>query len=125
MSFQTEFEFTLPRGLVDGSGQLHTTGVMRLATALDEIESMQDPRVLANESYLPVILLSRVILSLGTLQPITPQSVEKLFASDMAYLEDLYMRLNSAETVVVGAVCPSCGTQFQLQIAPLEGNLAV
>ena len=124
MSFQTEFNFTLPRGLFDANGQLHSTGVMRLATALDEIESLQDPRVSANEAYLPVILLSRVILNLGGFTTLSPQIIERLYASDLAYLEDLYMHINNAENVMVGAVCPHCGNQFQLQVAPLESNLA-
>ena len=119
MVVQTEFEFTLPRGWHDAEGNNHRHGLMRLATAMDEIESLHDPRVQANESYLPVLLLSRVITRLGDLDPVTPRVIESLFVSDLAYLEDLYQRLNSPDRVVVGAVCPSCSSQFQLQIAPL------
>jgi len=119
MAFQTEFEFVLPRGYIDNAGQAHKVGLMRLATALDEIDTLQDPRVQANEAYLPVVLLSRVILRLGDLTAMTPQVIEGLFASDLAYLEDLYMRLNSAENVVITAICPHCSGQFQLQVAPL------
>jgi hypothetical protein len=93
---------------------------MRLALALDEIESLKDPRVQANEAYLPVVLLSRVVTRLGDIPQITPQVIEGLFAVDLAYLEDLYMRLNSPEKVVVAAVCPACSTQFRLQVAPLS-----
>ncbi len=117
---ETTFPFTLPRGLAAGD-QVQRSGRMRLATARDEIESMNDPRVLANEAYLPVLLLSRVIVQLGDLSPVPPQVVEGLFASDLAYLEDLYERLNSPERVALGAVCPHCSTQFQIQVAPLEG----
>lgn len=123
MNVQTEFDFTLPRGYVDASGRVHREGRMRLATALDEIASMEDPRVQASEAYLPVILLSRVVMRLGDLPAVTPQVIEGLFASDLAYLEDLYQRLNSPESVVVGAVCPHCNTQFQLQVAPLGTGL--
>ncbi|MFQ5401126.1 MAG: phage tail assembly protein [Anaerolineae bacterium] len=119
MMMQTEFEFTLPRGYVDASGHTHKNGRMRLATALDEVEAVQDPRVQANESYLPILLLARVVAQLGTLTAVTPQVIAGLFASDLAYLQDLYMRLNGTERVVVGAVCPHCSTQFQLQVAPL------
>ncbi len=125
MSFQTEFEFKLPKGLLDSTGMLHRDGTMRLATALDEVESMQDPRVRANEAYLPILLLSRVVLNLGGFTNPSPQIIEKMFASDLAYLEDLYMRINNPENVVVGAVCPHCGNQFQLQVSPLESNLIV
>lgn len=122
MSYPTEFEFSLPRGYLDPDGTRHVEGRMRLATARDEIESLQDPRVQANESYLPVVLLSRVIIALGDLPSIHPTIIEGLFASDLAYLEDLYERLNSPERVVLGAVCPHCSNQFQVQIAPLTGG---
>ena len=122
MSVQTEFEFSLPRGYLDATGGLHREGCIRLATARDEIESVQDPRVGANGAYLVVLLLSRVVTRLGDLPAVTPQVVEGLFASDLAYLEDLYQRLNSPQRVAVGAVCPACGTQFQLQVAPLGGG---
>ncbi len=117
---QTEYEFVLPRGYVDGAGQVHRHGRMRLAVALDEIEPMQDPRVRANESYLPVLLLSRVVTQLGGLTAVTPQVMEGLFASDLAYLQDLYLRLNSNEPVLLGAVCPHCSAAFQVQVAPLS-----
>ena len=120
MNLKTELEFSLPRGYVTESGQLHRDGRMRLATAMDEIESLRDPRVQANEAYLPVVLLSRVVKQLGELPAVTPQVIEGLFASDIAYLEDLYQRVNSPEYVILGAVCPQCSTRFQLQVAPLE-----
>ena len=119
MSFQMEFDFVLPRGYVDATGQVHREGRMRLATTLDEVEPAQDPRVRANESYLPVLLLARVVTRLGNLPSVTPRVIEGLFASDLAYLEDLYQRINSSESVVVGAVCPHCQQQFQLEVAPL------
>lgn len=121
---QTEWEFTLPLGCVDSAGQVQRHGIMRLATAMDEILAVGDPRVKANEAYLPVLLLSRVIMRLGDLPAITPQLVEGLFAADLAYLEDVYLRLNSPERWVVGAVCPHCSRQFLLQVAPLN-ELAV
>ncbi len=120
MTFPTEFSFTLPRGYLDASGMVHQTGRMRLATARDEIEAYQDSRVQVNEAYLPVVLFSRVIVQLGSLTTITAQVIEGLFASDMAYLEDLYQRLNSPSRVILGVACPNCGNQFQIQVAPLE-----
>ena len=119
MNFATEFVFTLPRGYMDTTGQIHHTGRMRLATALDEIQALQDPRVQANEAYLPVLLLSRVLTQLGARPRITPEIIADLFVIDFAYLEDLYQRLNSPEPVVIGAVCPYCSGQFQLQVTPL------
>ena len=114
-----EIEFTLPHGFVDGQDQVHKNGTMRLATALDEIEPLQDPRVQANQAYLVILLLSRVVTRLGAIGVITPQIIEGLYASDLAYLQDVYQRMNATEHLVLGAICPNCGTQFQLQVAPL------
>lgn len=116
---QTEFEFVLPRGYVDAAGNVHRQGRMRLATARDEVESMQDPRVRANDAYLPIHLLSRVVTQLGGMPAVTPGVIEGLFAADLAYLEDLYQRLNSPAQIIMGAVCPHCRQQFQLEVAPL------
>src|SRR5438105_5511492 len=90
---RTEVEFTLPVGYVDRFGTLHRQGVMRLATAVDEIEPLQDPRVQANQAYLGVVLLSRVMVSLGDISPVPTKVVEGLFSADFAYLQDLYVRL--------------------------------
>jgi hypothetical protein len=116
---KTEVEFSLPRGYIDDHGQVHTEGRMRLALAIDEVEVMNDARVQVNESYLPILLLSRVVTALGGLTAVTPAHIERLFASDLAYLQELYLQLNSGERIVVGAVCPTCNTAFQVQTAPL------
>jgi hypothetical protein len=119
MALQTFFPFQLPRGYLDADGWLHQEGQMRLATALDEIESLTDPRVRANEAYLPLVLLSRVVSRLGPIAPVSPQLIAGLFAVDLVYLEDLYLRINSARSVVMDTVCPHCSRHFQLQTAPL------
>jgi hypothetical protein len=92
---QTEFAFTLPKGFVDHDGVLHRQGTMRLATARDEIEPLRDPRVSgADDPYLTILVISRVITSLGTLRQVTPNEVEGLFAADLAFLQDLYGIIN-------------------------------
>jgi hypothetical protein len=95
--FQTDFEFTLPKGYLDGEGNLHRKGIMRLATTMDEILPMRDPRVQANPAYATVIILSRVITRLGILDEISPYIIEKLYASDLNYLYNLYRRINDLE----------------------------
>jgi hypothetical protein len=99
LGFQTEVEFELPKGYVDDEGTLHRRGVMRLATAADEILPLRDPRVQQNEAYLAVIVFARVIVKLGTLADIHPGTIEGLFASDLAYLQRLYEQLNSDDGV--------------------------
>lgn len=113
MSLQTEFDFVLPKGYLDNQGNLHREGAMRLATALDEITPLGDPRVRANEAYLVVILLSRVITRLGTLTTISPQVIERLFAADLLFLQDLYQRANEVAVPTVPVVCPNCGHSFE------------
>ncbi len=109
---RTEFAFTLPVGYVDGSGVAHRDGTMRLATARDEILPLRDPRVRENEAYLTVILLSRVITSLGEVSPINPGVVEGMFAADLAFLQDLYRRINAEGHTRVAVTCPSCEHDF-------------
>jgi hypothetical protein len=116
---QTEFTFELPLGLVDAEGNLHKEGVMRLATAFDEIAPLKDPRVQGNPAYALVILLSRVITSLGTLQHINPKTIEGLFAGDLAYLQDLYRRINETGRNVAHARCPHCEKEFDVELASL------
>lgn len=122
MSFQTEFPFTLPRGYItqDGSStqSIYRNGRMVLAKALDEIESIQDPRVQENEAFLPVLLLSRVI-QLDGIGSLTPEQIASLYVIDLSYLEDLYERLNNPENINMGVVCPHCSQQFQVQVSPL------
>jgi hypothetical protein len=96
-AFRTEIDFELPKGYVDGSGALHRNGVMRLATAADEILPLRDPRVQSNEAYLTVIVLARVIVRLGTLVDIHTGTIEGLYASDLAYLQRLYEEFNGAD----------------------------
>ena len=116
---QTEFEFTLPRGYVDDEGQVHRDGLMRLATAMDEIAPLRDPRVRANEAYLSIILLSRVVTRLGTLPTVTPHTIEGLFSADMAFLQDLYRRINEPEANRIMATCPNCEHRFEVEVVPL------
>lgn len=113
---QTEIEFTLPCGYVDEQGNLHRQGVMRRAMALDEVEPLNDARVRANGAYLTILLLSRVIVRIGRISAVTPAVVERLFATDFVYLQDLYARLNDGEAQMVETQCPSCGTRFLLDL---------
>ena len=107
---QLEHDFTLPVGLLGEDGALHREGTMRLATAADEILPLQDPRVQRNPAYLTVILLSRVITRLEGVEPVTPRTIESLFAADLAHLQDLYNAINDVEDPAARTdVCPSCG----------------
>ena len=118
MLLHTEYEFTLPCGYVGDDGTLHRGGVMRLSTALDEVEAMRDARVRANDAYLSITLLSRVITRLGDLAPVTPEMVGRLFSADFVYLQDLFVRLNGAGASLMETQCPSCGARFALDLSP-------
>ena len=114
--FQTEYEFTLPKGYVDSEGNLHRQGVMRLATAADEIIPLKDPRVQSNPAYLVVILMSRVVSKLGSLEAINPKIIEGLFASDLTYLQELYNEINGNGTRSQKEVCPHCNQEFLVEV---------
>lgn len=115
-TIQTEFEFTLPKGYVDGHGHVHKNGVMRLATIADEISAAQDERVLSNQSYLPIILLSFVVKRIGEISNVTPEVIESLFISDFAYLRLFYDKINK-DDLKIEAICPSCGSKFDVSLA--------
>ena len=113
----TEFPFTLPRGYVDDDGVVHRDGVMRLATARDEIAPLRDPRVRDNEAYLTVLLLSRVVTKLGDLDQVTPGVVEGMFATDLSFLQDHYRRINTEGSPRAAVRCPSCEHGFEVELA--------
>jgi hypothetical protein len=115
MAVQTEVEFTLPKGFVDDVGTLHRHGVMRLATAADEILPLKEASVQKNPAYLTVILLSRVVSRLGQLELITPATIERMFAADVAYLQDLYNEINDGSGHTFGITCPHCDHHFDVE----------
>jgi hypothetical protein len=117
--FQTEYEFTLPMGALDTDGTLHRDGVMRLATAADEILPLQDPRVSVNPAYLLIILLSRVVIKLGSIKQITPKVIEDLFAADLNYLQNFYNRINGHDTDRVQVQCPHCQQLLEVETQQL------
>lgn len=116
---QTEFEFVLPLGYGDGEGTLHREGVMRRATGADEILPLRDPRVEKNPAYLIVILLSRVVTSLGSLIHVTPKVIEDLWATDLAFLQDLYNRVNALEPERLRVQCPECEQEVEVDLPGL------
>ena len=95
MKLTTQYEFTLPRGYVDREGEVHRKGLMRLATARDELEPLRDPTVQGpDDPRLTVLILARVVQKLGTLDMVTPHEIEGLFAADLAFLQDFYGVIN-------------------------------
>jgi hypothetical protein len=117
MALQTEYEFTLPNGYVDGDGTLHREGVMRLATAADEILPMKDSRIQGNPAYLTIVLLSRVVTKLGSLPDVNPRVIEGLFVADLSYLQEFYRRINEQGNSKMKVTCPKCEHQFEMELA--------
>ena len=124
MTIQTRFEFTLPRGYVDSTGTVHRQGIMRLATAMDEIVPLRDPRVRANAAYLTILLLAQVIVQLGSLPTVSEPVVENFFAADLAYLQALYRQINEQGVTLFTTVCPHCQQTHELDLALLGGASA-
>ncbi|HTI20377.1 MAG TPA: phage tail assembly protein [Kutzneria sp.] len=116
-TLRTEYPFTLPRGYVDENGRVHRNGIMRLATARDEITTQADQRSKQNPAYLTVLLLERTVTELGDLSAVDTFVIENLFASDLAFLQDLYRRINQDGHTEVAVSCPHCGKDFGVDIA--------
>jgi hypothetical protein len=117
-TFVTEVEFELPKGYVDPTGTVHRTGVMRLATAADELYPLKDPRVRNWPAYLIVLLLARVVSKLGSLTEVNAGVVEGLFSEDLAFLQDLYNRINGLTPSQLAVICPACGAEHVVEVAP-------
>ena len=110
----TVFDFELPKGFVDSQGVVHKRGKMRLATAGDEISATRDPRVLSNPSYLTIVVLAAVITELEGVDAVIPSTVERFFTADLAFLQDMYQRINNVEPPTMRAVCPDCGKVHEI-----------
>jgi len=120
MSLQTEYSFELPKGYVDKEGNVHKTGTMRLATAADEILPMKDPRVQQNQSYLSIMILSRVVTQLGDLKSIDVRVIENLFTADLAFLQDLYQNINQVDPPKYKFNCTKCGEPNEVSLGFFE-----
>jgi hypothetical protein len=117
---RTEYAFTLPLGYVDASGAVHREGVMRLATARDEIEPLRDPSVRRNEAYVTVLLLARVITRIGSVTDVSPELVETLYAADFDHLQRLYERINTDGELVGLVSCPDCSHEFEVDLSQVQ-----
>lgn len=113
----TEFPFTLPQGLAGPDGAVHREGTMRLSTAYDEIAPLKDPRVQSNPGYLVIILLSRVITRLGSLEFINPKVIEGLYSGDLIFLQSLYRRINEQGHTRALVTCPHCQNELEVETA--------
>lgn len=113
---ETVYDFTLPRGYLDSTGEIHRRGKMRLATAGDEISATRDPRVLGNPSYLTVVVLGKVVTELEGVEMVTANLIEKLFTADLAFLQDMYQRINDIEPPMMETVCPDCGKVYRVPL---------
>ena len=116
-AMRTEFDFELPRGYVDSDGVVHRHGTMRLATARDELLPLYDERVQENPAFTTVVLLGRVVTRLGTLPMVNAQVIENMFASDVAFLQDFYRRINAEGHTRAAVTCPECSQRFTIDLA--------
>jgi hypothetical protein len=116
-TMQTVFPFELPRGYVDEAGTVHRTGAMRLATARDELVPLRDDRVRESPAYLTVVLLARVVTHIGGVTDVHAGVIENLFASDLAFLQDMYRRINTEGHTLASVGCPECGHSFAIDLA--------
>jgi hypothetical protein len=117
VDFQTTFDFVLPRGYVDAQGNVHREGTMRLATARDELLPLMDPKVRENEAFLSLVLLARVVTRIGSLPSVDDQVIGGLWATDLAFLQDMYRRINTEGHTLAEVTCPGCSASFTVDVA--------
>lgn len=114
-----EFEFSLPKGFVDADRTVHTQGIMRLATAKDELTVRGDRRVRENPAYWLILMLSRVVTKIGDIETITPELIEDLYTPDLGYLQRFYNQINTEGLPQLGVVCPNCNHTFPVELTPV------
>jgi len=90
---KTVFDFDLRVGLRVGEGRVVRHGRMRPATALDELEVLEDFRVFVDPGSITPLLLARCIEFDGVDQ-VRPSTLDCLTLLDLRLLEDLYRRIN-------------------------------
>ena len=69
-----------------------------------------------------MILLARVVTKLGSLEHINPKTIEGLYAGDLAYLQDMYQRINTHGQDRVHTRCPHCEKSFAVELATAGGS---
>jgi hypothetical protein len=120
MTIATQVPFTLPFGLTTEDGHTHREGVMRLASARDELQPLASAEVRRNEAYLTVLLLAQTVVSIGPVTDITPQLIEGLYAVDFDHLQRLYERLNTNQDARGSVICPDCSHEFDIDLSALQ-----
>jgi hypothetical protein len=122
MILQTEFKCKLQKGYIDEEGTIHKEVTMKLARASDVILPLKDHRVQSNPAYLNIILLSRVITKLGTLnsEMITPKVIEQLFVEDLSLLQSFYEKINGNGSSKISTICPKCENKFEMDLGNPE-----
>jgi hypothetical protein len=63
------------------------------------------------------VLLARVVTRIGSLDDIHVGVIENLFASDLAFLQDMYRRVNQEGHTRASVRCPSCEHDFAVDVA--------
>ena len=64
-----------------------------------------------------VVLLGRVVTRIGGIDDVHAGIIENLFASDLAFLQDLYRRINQEGHTAAAVTCPSCSHAFTVDVA--------
>ena len=60
---------------------------------------------------------SRVVSNIGAIEDVHAGVIENLFASDLAFLQDLYRRINQDGHTHARVACPNCSNEFAVDVA--------
>lgn len=109
MQIRTEFKFVLPDR--DSNGK-KIRGTMRLLKIKDIMFVQRDRRVQEKPHLNYLVLLNRVIETLGDARMITTSVIEKLSPKNFIFLIDFMNEINHQILKQVPINCKSCNNQF-------------
>lgn len=116
------FDFTLPFGYTE-NGKEYRKGKMRLATTKDELEIQEGDEVGMNSRYRDIILLSKVIVELGDIKPVSVEIIKKLFETDFIYLQLFYKHLSGGAGSNIVVQCPCCRNMTNVRLSEVYTNM--
>lgn len=109
MQIRTEFKFVLPEK--DAAGN-KVRGTMRLLKIKDIMHVQRDRRVQEQPHLNYLVLLNRVIATLGDARMITTGLIEKLSPKNFIFLIDFMNHINHQILKQVPINCNHCQKQF-------------
>lgn len=115
----TVIPFTLKGGYVDGKGEVHKEGTLRLPTHEDR--ELAFPLAKKNIAYAETFMLSR-LCTFNDGYPIDDTVMRALTVKDRKYLTGILKENNFGVDTVINSVCSNCGEELQVNMQSLAND---